>query len=192
MKSCLTLIVVLATSSALFSAPPKKDPIEKGLLEAYQLYQKKNYGQTSDKLRQLLTLLEAKNEKRAGVVLPAKVKSWQGGDLTRESLEALGGGLSVKRHYSFKKKHISVKLVKDSPLADKIMKLISNDALVQLSQRKTHTISGVRAVMDGEHKLQMVINDEILLEVTGNSETTSQEIVTFTRSLDIDLMKKMK
>lgn len=192
MKKLLPFVFLAATAGFANSAPPKKDPIEDGLREAYKLYQKKNYGQTSDKLRELLKLLEAKNEKRAEVVLPVRVKDWRGGDLTRENLEALGGGLSVKRSYQLGRKNINVKLVKDSPLADKIMKLLTNDALVQLSKRKTHTISGTRAVMENERKLQMVIGDEILLEVTGDKDTSEQDIVSFTRKLDIKLMKKMK
>lgn len=174
------------------AAPKKKDLVEQGLREAYELYKQKHYGQVSDKLRELLKLLEEKNEKRAQVVLPEKVKDWHGGDLVRENLEALGGGLSVKRHYQNKRKNISVKLVKDSPLADKIMKLLTNDALVKLSKRKTHTISGIRAVMEHDRKLQMVIGDEILLEVVGDKDTTEQDVVSFTRKLDIQLMKKMK
>lgn len=188
----ISLLLCVAATGALQAEPKKKDSVEQGLREAYDLYKKKNYGQVSDKLRELLKLLEKKNEKRAEVVLPEKVGKWRGGDLVRESLEVLGGGLSVKRHYQYKRKNISVKLVKDSPLADKIMKLLTNDALVTLSKRKTHTISGTRAVMENERKLQMVIGDEILLEVVGDKDTTEQDVVSFTRKLDISLMKKMK
>lgn len=188
----ITLAVCVALCGVCQAGQKNKDPVEQGLKEAYNLYQKKNYGQVSDKLRELLKLLEAKNKHRAEVVLPEKVGKWRGGDLVRENLEALGGGLSVKRHYQHKRKSISVKLVKDSPLADKIMKLLTNDALVALSKRKTHTISGVRAVMEHERKLQMVINDEILLEVVGDKDTSEQDVVGFTRRLDINLMKKMK
>lgn len=187
---CLTAAGVLA--APVSAAPAKKDPVEQGLREAYALYQKKNYGQVSDKLRELLKLLEAKNEKRAQVVLPEKVKDWEGGDLVRESLDAFGGGLSVQRHYRHGEKAITAKLVKDSPLADEIMKLLTNDALVEMSERKTHKISGVRAVMEHPRKLQMVIGGEILLEVVGDKDTTEKDVVGFTRKLDINLMKKMK
>ena len=192
MKIILQLVIVISMVGLASAAPVKKDPVEQGLREAYELYKKRNYGQVSDKLRELLKLLEENNGKRAEVVLPEKVKDWHGGDLVRENLEALGGGLSVKRHYHKKRKNISVKLVKDSPLADKIMKLLTNDALVQLSKRKTHTISGIRAVMENPRTLQMVIADEILLEVVGDKDTSEQDVVGFTRKLDINLMKKMK
>lgn len=186
------MICSLGLWTTLMADPKKKDPIEQGLREAYDEYKKRNYGQVSDKLRELIKLLEAKNEKRAGIVLPETVKDWHGGDLIRENLDALGGGLSVKRHYQNKRKNISVKLVKDSPLADRIMKLLTNDVLVKASNRKTHTVNGVRAVMEHERKLQMVIGDEILLEVVGDKDTTELDVVGFTRKLDINLMKKMK
>ncbi|MCP5536827.1 MAG: hypothetical protein H7A51_11435 [Akkermansiaceae bacterium] len=192
MKTLILPLIAIFSLGVAEAAPNKKDPIEQGLRDAYDEYKKKNYGQVSDKLRELIKLLEEKNEKRAEVVLPEKVKDWQGGDLVREDLEVLGGGLSVKRHYQSGRKNIMVKLVKDSPLADKIMKLLTNDALVQLSKRKTHTINGVRAVMENERKLQMVIGDEILLEVVGDKDTTELDVVGFTRKLDISLMKKMK
>ncbi len=46
--------------------------------------------------------------------------------------------------------------------------------------------------MENERKLQMVINDEILLEVVGDKDTTELDVVGFTRKLDINLMEKMK
>jgi len=192
MKTILHLVLASLMIGLTTAAPKKKDPVEKGLREAYDLYKKRNYGQVSDKLRELLKLLDEKNQKRAGVVLPEEIKDWKGGDLVREDLDALGGGLSVKRRYQNGRKNITVKLVKDSPLADKIMKLLTNDGLVALSKRKTHTISGIRAVMENERKLQMVIGDEILLEVQGDKDTNEQDVVGFTRKLDIKLMKKMK
>lgn len=70
-------LLVIFSVGITDSAPKKKDPIEQGLREAYDEYKKKNYGQVSDKLRELIKLLEAKNEKRAEVVLPEKVKDWQ-------------------------------------------------------------------------------------------------------------------
>ncbi|WP_435896107.1 hypothetical protein [Oceaniferula spumae] len=192
MKKLLTLILSAAVIGLVHADPLKKDPVEKGLREAYDLYKKRNYGEVSDKLRELLKLLDEKNQKRAEVVLPEEVESWKGGDLVRENLDALGGGLSVKRHYKNERKNISVKLIKDSPIADNIMKLLTNDDLVALSKRKTHTVSGIRAVMENPRKLQMVIGDEILLEVVGDKDTDEQDVVGFTRKLDINLMKKMK
>ena len=184
------LATFLAVAGAV--AAPKGDEVESGLRDAYKLYQERKYGEVSDKLREILKLLEEKNVERVEVVLPKKVSDWEGGELTRENLELFGGGVAMKRTYFWGVKSVTIKLTKDSPLVDKLLPLLQNEQLIEISGRKVHTISGEKAVMENERKLQMVIDGEILLEATGNAKTKETDVVGLTRKLDVRLMKKMK
>lgn len=192
MKRALATVLTFCVLGGIGTAAPKGDEIETGLRDAYKLYQEKKYGEVGDKLRIILKMLEEKNADRVEVVLPRKVGDWVGGELTREDLELLGGGLSMKRSYRWGAKTVTVKLVKDSPLVDKLLPLLQNEQLIEASGRKVHTISGEKAVMEHDRKLQMVIEDEILLEVTGNEKAKEMDVVGIARKLDIRLMKKMK
>lgn len=189
--SAPTLLVFVLGFSLAVAEPTKKDPIEQAFNEAYAEYKKENYSSTSDKLRELIKLLEAKNAERVGEVLPDKIDDWHGTDLKREDLAALGGGVSVKRVYNDKSKSITVKLVKDSPLVDKWIELLSNRDLLQASGKKVHNISGEAAIVDKPLKVLMTIDKEILVEVTGDNDCSTKDLIALIRKLDLRAMKKM-
>ena len=187
----LTLLVFGLGFSLAFAKPLKKDPVEKAFNEAYAEYQKENYSNTSDKLRELIKLLEEKNVQRIGEVLPEKIDDWHGTDLNREDLDALGGGVSIKRVYNDKNKSITVKLIKDSPLIDKWIGMLSNRDLLNASGKKVYNISGEAALVDKPLKVLMAIDEEILLEVKGDNDCSTKDLIALTRKLDLRKMKKM-
>jgi hypothetical protein len=174
-----------------FSAP-KGDEVESGLREAYTLYQAKKYGEVSAKLRELLKLLDEKDAARVGEILPARIEDWESGELKREDLALLGGGISLERAYFWGVKEIKIKLVKDSPILKGVIPLLQNKELLALSGRKTHSILGETAVMENERKLQLVVEENILLEVTGNEHAKESEVVGLARGLEVKRLKEMK
>ena len=180
--------LALAVSTVAVAADEASDLFK----EAWQKYQEKDLGEATGKLRSLIRLLEEKTAKRVEVVLPERVADWSGGILRREDLQMFGGGISMVREYQRGAKSITVKVVKDSPLADHLMKILDNDDLVAWSGKRVHTIYGEQAIMEDERKLVMVVDGEIYLEVTGDNDTRSSDLVSFTRKLDLRLMKRMK
>ena len=176
-----------------FAAPSvTADQVDDLFKESWNKYQDKDYGEVIGKLRDLIALLEEKNVARAKQALPERVADWSGGDLKRESLALVGGGVAVERVYRSGKKEITVKLVKDSPLGDELVKVLNNDALVQASGKRVHTIYGQRALLESERKLLLTIEDEMILEFKGDQDTRSTDLVKFARQLDIRLLKNMK
>lgn len=160
--------------------------------DAWKKYQDHDYGEVTGKLRDLIKLLEDKTARRAGMAIPERVADWSGGDLKRESLAFMGGGVSVQRAYRKGAKEITVKLLKDSPVGDEIMKVLANDQLLSASGKRVHRIFGEKAIVENERKLMMVIGGEIYLEIVGDNDTKTADLVSFTRKLDLRLMKKMK
>lgn len=196
MKSIPTL-VVLATLSSLFplaakEEPAKPDGFEEGMRQAFVAYKKGDHEAVTAKLRELLKLMEEKGAAEVGKLLPDLVDGWKGESLKRDDFGALGGGISMSRTYVSGERRIVVKVIKDSPVVKQLLPLIGNEDLLRLGNRKTHRISGGTAIMEGEHKLQMVLDERIYLELAGDEATGEKELVGFARKLDLGGLAKMK
>lgn len=181
----------LASSAA---EPTKKpvDPFEEGMREAFVAYKKADYETTTAKLRELLKIMEEKAAEKVGEVLPAAIEDWKGEALKREDLAALGGGASISRTYEKGSQEITVKVVKDSPLVKQLLPFFANEELLKLSNRKTHSVSGEKGVMEGEHKLQVVVDGRIYVELIGDETTGEKDLLGLARKLDLNALAKMK
>ncbi|MGE9268938.1 MAG: hypothetical protein ACQKBY_12650 [Verrucomicrobiales bacterium] len=189
MKSTLLLLILALTS--LHAQQEKPDPVEEKLREAFKSNQDEEYSQCIATLRETITLLEAKNAERAEAILPPEIEDWKGGDFKREDLSVLGGGLSVTRSYRLEEKEITIKLLKDSPLAEQWIALMGNEDLLALGGRKTKTIFGETGVVEG-NKLSIVIDKRILIELTGDNDCSERDILSLARKLDMHALKKMQ
>ena len=183
---------------ALFSTAPahgqtaKGDPFEEGMRQAFADYKKGDNEAVTAKLRELLKLMEEKGAAKVGELLPAELAGWKGESLKQDDMSAVGGGVAMSRLYALGGKQITVKVVKDSPLVKQLIPLLANQDLIQLSNRKTARISGETAVMDGEHKLQMVVDGRIYVEFAGDDQTGEKELTGLARKLDLNALGKMK
>lgn len=198
MKSLPILAIVAAASFALPASAqdPKKKIVDaafdEGMRSAFADYKKGDTEAVTAKLRELVKLLEESGAEKVGELLPETIDFWKGGDLKRDDIGAVGGGISISRSYTASNREVTVKVVKDSPLAKQIIPLLGNSDLVRLSGRKTHRIGGQTAVMDGESKLQMVVDGRILVEVAGNEQATEKDLLMIAKALDLKALEKMK
>jgi len=195
MKTLIAL--TLAAGILILPAPgdPKnkgKDPIEQGLREAFSLYQKEDLKSVTQKLRAILKLLDEKNAAKIGEALPDRVEEWMAAPLVREDLSSLGGGVSVKRTYTLNNKSITAKLVKDSPLITKWLEVLANREALKFTGKKVHTIDGEAALVDSERKILVSIEGELLLELEGDNDCDSKDILAFARKLDLKKMKRLE
>ena len=83
-------------------------------------------------------------------------------------------------------------MIKDSPVVKQLIPLIGNEELMRLANRKTYSISGETAAMEGEKKLQLVVDQRILVELTANAEGEEKDLVALARKLDLNALAKMK
>lgn len=191
-KQLLCGIASLAIAGTLVAAPGKDDPIEKGLKDAYKAYQTGDDGKVTDTLRALLKLMEEKNARKVEEVLPAELNGWKGNDLEREDLSVVGGGVSIQRIYQQDQKSVTIKVIKDSPLIDQWLKLLANDDLVQASGKKTFNVDGEIAIVEEELKVLIAVGGEILVELKGDNDCKSSDLVSLARKLELSTLKKMK
>jgi len=195
MKALLSLLVVAALSvPAVFAKEEAKKPdlFESGLRQVMDDYRKGNEEAVVEKLRVLLKMMEEKGAKKVGDLLPEAIDAWKGELLKQEDLAAFGGGVSMSRLYASGKKEVTVKVIKDSPVVKQLIPLIGNEELMKLANRKTYSISGETAAMEGEKKLQLVVDQRILVELTANAEAEEKDLVALARKLDLNALAKMK
>ena len=195
MKALLSLLAIAALSVPVASAkeePKKPDLFESGLRQVMDDYRKGNEKAVVEKLRVLLKMMEEKGAKKVGDLLPEEIDPWKGESLKQEDLAAFGGGVSMSRVYASGKKQVTVKVIKDSPVVKQLIPLIGNEELMKLANRKTYNISGETAAMEGEKKLQLVVDQRILVELTANAEAEEKDLVALARKLDLNALAKMK
>jgi hypothetical protein len=177
--------------SVLGQAPPP-DRFEEGMRQAFADYKKGDHEAVTAKLRELLKLMEERGAAKVAALLPDELNGWKGENLVREDLGMVGGGVSIARTYSSGNREIKIKAIKDSPLVKQLIPLLTNEDLIRASNRKTHRIAGETAIMDGERKLQMVLDQRIFVEITGDDTIGEKELVAAARLLDLRALAKLK
>ncbi len=195
MKTLLTFLLsfgLLSVSLSAQSKDKKKDPIEQGLRDAFSAYQKEDLDTVAAKLKEILKAIDEKKAAKVGAVLPDEIDDWKADELKREDLAALGGGISVKRTYTREEKSITAKVVKDSPMVDQWLKILSNRDALKFTGKKVHTIDGEAALVDSERKILIGIEGEVLLELDGDNDCEAKDILAFARKLDLKTMKKLE
>lgn len=200
MKPILKLTVAAAVSTLLplpavaqpAAAPPVKiEGFEEGMRQAFAEYKKGDTDAVTAKLRELLKLMEAQNTAKIGALLPDMIDAWKGENLRIDDA-AGGGGSTISRNYASGENRILVRVVKDSPTVTELLPLFANEELIRMTQRKMHKISGQTAVMEGENKLQIVVDGRILVELEGDAATGETGLVAFANKLDLAALAKIK
>jgi hypothetical protein len=195
MKALLPFLALASLSVPVVSAkedPKKPDLFENGLRQVMEDHRKGDDEAVIEKLRILIKMMEEKGAKKVGDLLPEAIDGWKGEALKQDDLGVLGGGVSMSRVYASGKKQVTVKVVKDSPLVKQLIPLIGNEELMKLANRKTYSISGETAVMEGERKLQLVVDKRILVELLANADADEKDLVVIARKLDLNALAKMK
>lgn len=192
LKSIIVAILATVVPLVAKDEPKKVEDFEEGMRQVFADYKKGDNDAVTAKLRELLKLMEEKGAAKVSSLLPDKVNAWTGESLKRDDLTSVGGGVSISRVYISGARRIEVKVMKDSPLLAQLLPLFANEDLIRMSNRKTHRISGETAVMEGEHKLQIVVGGKIYVELAGDPGTGETELVAFARKLDLDALAKLK
>lgn len=195
MKPILTLCLISISCilpMAAQEAAKSADPFEEGMRQAFTAYKKGDNEAVTAKLRELLKLMDEKGAAKLGGLLPDTLGDWKGESLKRDDTGALGGGISMSRTYLSAQNRITVKIVKDSPLVTQLLPLLTNEDLVRITGRKTHRIAGETAIMEGEHKLQIVLDGRIYVEFEGSDAVGETDLVGFATKLDLAKISKLK
>jgi hypothetical protein len=198
MKSILALSLISLSLCLPLSAQPAQpapkpaDAFEEGMRQAFTAYKKGEDGAVSAKLRELLKIMDEKGVAKLGATLPDMAGTWKGEALKNEDTSEAGGGVSISRTYVSGEQRVTVRFLKDPQLVAQLLPLLVNEDLLKMSGRKIHKISGETAVMDGENKLQIVVDQRIYLELVGENGAAETELVNLAEKLDLAGIAKLK
>ncbi len=191
MKLILALGIVVWSSGNVFAEEKTEDEIEMGLRNVFTVYKKGDKKEALERMRALVKLMEAKSADAVAELLPEEVGEWKGETMKKEDLSIAGGGVSISRVYVDAEKNVTVKVIKDAPVIKPLIAMLGNKELLALSGRKTSRISGEVAVMEGERKLQMVLDERIFVELVGNAASDERDLVSLVRKLDLRAISKL-
>jgi|GEM_PF-6535793 len=192
MRTLPALLLGLALPLCAADEAAEKDPVEAAFREAWADYKKGDHEATAEKLRELLRMIEDKTAAKVEALLPDQVDHWKAEELKRDDLSVVGGGISISRLYLSGKRRVEVKVVKDSPILKSLLPLITNEQMIELSGRETHTISGETAIMEGERKMQMVLDERVYLELVAGGEADEKDLLRLARGLDLRALGKIR
>ena len=196
MNPILKVLVLAAISCfqpLLAQGQPKPgDPFEEGMRQAFADYKKGDHEAVTVKLRELLKLMEGKAVQKVGLLLPDAIDAWKGESLEIDESGSVGGGFSLSRSYTSAERRITVRLVKDSPFIRDLLPLFANEELIRMTNRKTHQIAGETGIMEGENKLQIVVDERIYVELEGDKATGETDLVAFAGKLNLAALAKVK
>ncbi len=191
MKLILALGIVVWISGNVVAEEKTEDDIEMGLRNVFTVYKKGDKKEALERMRALVKLMEANSADAVAELLPEEVGDWKGETMKKEDLTIAGGGVSISRVYVDGEKNVTVKIIKDAPVIKPIIAMLANKELLALSGRKTSRISGELAVMEGERKLQMVLDERIFVELVGNAASDERDLVSLARKLDLRAISKL-
>ena len=191
MKLILALGIVVWISGNVVAEEKTEDEIEMGLRNVFTVYKKGDKKEALERMRALVKLMEANSADAVAELLPEEVGDWKGETMKKEDLTIAGGGVSISRVYVDGEKNVTVKVIKDAPVIKPIIAMLGNKELLALSGRKTSRISGELAVMEGERKLQMVLDERIFVELEGNAVSDERDLVSLARKLDLRAISKL-
>lgn len=187
-----TVIAAMPFSIQAKENAANTDPVEEGMRQAFADYKKGDSEAATTGLRAMIKLIEDKGAVGVAKLLPDQLEDWKGESLKRDDMGILGGGVSISRVYVSKGHKIAVKVIKDSPMVKQLIPLLANEDLIRLSNRKTYRVSTETAIMDGTQKLQLVVDERILVELTTEDEKMETEMVGLVRKLDLKSLAQMK
>ena len=158
--------------------------------QAFKDYKAGNDEAVTTQLQALLKMMDEKGAAKAGELFPETLGDWKGETVETESIP--GGGISLTRVYLSGEHRITVKVIKGSPLVAQLLPLLANEDLIKMTNRKTHVIDGETAIMEGEHKLQLVVDSRIYVELEGDDATDGTELVNAATKLGVSQFAKLK
>jgi len=184
-------LAIAAVASALSLAQPgtaRADDIEDSLRAALEAYQAGDIALAKEELdfaSQLLSQLKA--EGLAGF-LPDPLPGWEREDGETQAMGAamMGGGLSASAAYTQGDKRINIEMLADNPMVTAMAGMFTNTAVMG-SMGTVRRINGQKVVITNDGELQTMVNNRILIQMSGTAPTEDMEA--YFAAIDMDGLK---
>lgn len=165
------------------------DETGNAIREAQASYASGNFRAARTALGEALQFLTQRAATALGASLPGPLPGWKADDVEENvaQMSLLGGGIQASRKYE-KETGGSVELqaTADSPLVGQMAVLLGNPALAG-AMGKLVRVGGQRAIQTSDQELQLLIDNRILLTVSGDA--SMEDKIAYAGAADVEKMK---
>lgn len=179
-RAPLTALAVAGTVAGLVAAglpaPAHADEIEDSIAAALSAYQAGDIALAKEELDfagQLLSQMKA--EGLAGF-LPAAMSGWTREDGETQAIGAamMGGGQSASATYTRGSDTVDIQLLADNPMIAAMAGMFANPAALG-AMGSVKRIGREKVVVTSDGELQALVNNRILVQVTGSASLEDKE-----------------
>ena len=165
------ILLTIATLSLLLPAHAKADDVADALAEATRSYQAGHVAAARTAMEEALQLLAQRTAAGLGSALPNALPGWQAekSETHTAPLGLMGGGSQASRRYkNATGQDVEVQVVADSPVLAQLGMVMANPAIAGAMGKLIH-VGSQRAIQTNNNEIQMLVNDRILIMITGNA-----------------------
>lgn len=171
---------LLALTFSTFALTSFADEVTDAVDEGLSAYKAGDLGTAAGQWEYAAQLARQAKADKVAAMLPKPMSGWEGdeADSNAAGSAMFGGGISVSRQYTRGDDSVSIQLTMDSPMLQGVIGIVTNPQLAAMSGQKVKKIKGNPAtveVSDNWVKLQIVVNNAILIAVEGSPEDAVTE-----------------
>lgn len=163
------IVPILVALAGWGIRPALADDIHDALGQADSAYSSGDCGKAKKAADLASTLLGQLAAEQMAKALPGPLDGWTAEDASGDSTAAamFGGGVQAERSYSDADgQQLRIQVVADSPLVAQMAGLYANPAMAAM-MGKLVKVGGQQAVQNDQGELQMLVDNRILVTVTG-------------------------
>ena len=188
------IVILAACLTLLLPAASRADELGDALGEINKAYKAGDFGTLRTALQDALQVLS----QRAAANLAAALPSTCARSSSREAAETssggalglLGGGTQASRQYTNAQgQSVKIEVTADSPLIAQMGMLLTNPAMMG-AMGKPIRIGNQRAVQTNDNEIQMMVDNRILVGVTGDAQIEAK--LAYAKAIDLAKVAAMK
>lgn len=172
------------------------DTIAKDIASAQQAYQKGELLKTGGALQNALDALHGRLADAFVPLMPTAPPGWQAYDAQADAMGITGGGMTVMRGYEKGESSLNASIILDSEAVKGVTDILNNPSglAAQPGMSKVNAAGGQALLRwdpkDRTGEIMLVVGDQLLLQVVGNTLETPDLLAEMMRSWNIAAIRK--
>ena len=179
------LWLALTVLPLLLPGAARADEVADAMKEAMRAYEAGKLTAARTALSEAMQLLSQKTASALTAALPAALPGWKAADVESNTaaLGFLGGGSIASRRYSNDKgQHVEIQITADSPIISQLGMIMTNPIMAG-AMGKLIRVGDQRAIQTSDNEIQMLINNRILVSVSGNAPEDAK--LAYAKAIDL-------
>ena len=188
MMNALSIYMALAVAVAMAAAPAAADEVEAAMEAALEAYRAGDVSAAKQELDYASTLLAQQKAASLSGFLPEPLEGWtrEDGDANAMPAGLFGGGLMAGADYTDGNERLNIQLMADNQMVAGMGAMLTNPQMMG-QMGKVQRVKRQMVVVTNEGEVQSMINNRILVQITGNAAPETK--LAYFERIDIDALK---